>query len=229
MSPLLFTSGRQWKGGAWKWISMFNNSWWWWRHSLVAFRVRVFLLVWARESVKTPSQVLHYQLGSGCDNNIFPKRWVCLWKTLVLREDGLALFERQAAGGTDALIFQQGCSCGASCLFSAWQGEVLVESRLRSSAGEAEKMASNEQRYALQVTLLHWPTRARRKIWSQTTNLLSVIESVSCSVLGCCTNRYKKAALSACNLFHHQTGHKVRYRIETENFNLIDCHWWWIF
>lgn len=43
----------------------------------------------------------------------------CLWKMLVLGEDGLALFERQAAGGTDALIFQQGYSCGASWLFSA--------------------------------------------------------------------------------------------------------------
>lgn len=57
---------------------------------------------------------------------------------LVLGEDGLALFERQAAGGTDALIFQQGYSCGASWLFSAWQGS-CVESRLRSSAGEAGK------------------------------------------------------------------------------------------
>lgn len=38
----------------------------------------------------------------------------CLWKAVVLLEDGLALFERRAAGGTDALIFQQGFSCGVS-------------------------------------------------------------------------------------------------------------------
>lgn len=36
MSPLLFTSGRRWKGGAWKWILMINSLRWRW-DSLVVF------------------------------------------------------------------------------------------------------------------------------------------------------------------------------------------------
>lgn len=90
---------------------------WWQRDSLVVLQGKSFPPGVNR--VKTHSQVLLHQMGSGCDGNVFPRRWLCLWKMLVLEEDGLAPFERQAAGGTDALIFQQGFSCGVSWLFSA--------------------------------------------------------------------------------------------------------------
>lgn len=84
-------------------------------------------------------------MGSGCDDNVFPRR--CLWKMLVLEEDGLALFERQAAGGGG-----KGRGGGVVMLWYSSRGllrglkAVLClaggrcgESRLCSSAGEAGK------------------------------------------------------------------------------------------
>lgn len=103
---------------------------------------------------------------------------------------GFARFERRAAGGDRCGDIPAGGPLWGPAVVLCLAGGSLFESRLRSSAGEAGKMAGDEQRRASRVMFLNMQLRARGKIRSQPGQRDSqrVRESESCSVPYCTSN-----------------------------------------
>lgn len=155
----------------WKWpadelkgIVLINKSWWHRDGFFVSIGRKCFPP--GVNLIISENAVLLRQMGSGCNDNVFLRGWLCLWKMLVLEEDGLALFERQATGRGGQMfwyssrglaVWSHGCSLPSRGTFW-WVAPMQL-------SGIGWEMASNEQRYAPQVMLLHLQMR-RDRMWS---------------------------------------------------------------
>lgn len=168
MSPLLFTSARRRKGGAWKWILMTNSSQWRW-DSLLASQGRSFpswcgpenkwerpprccSARWARDAM------IMYSPGVG---SAFEKCWC--WEKMALR-----CLKGEPRGGQMLWYSSRGLAAGPRGCSLPSRGTVLLS---HAHAAQREKPGNGRQ-CALACSSGHVAAFTRRgqkgKIWSQT-------------------------------------------------------------
>lgn len=186
MSPLLFTSARRRKGGAWKWILMTNSSQWRW-DSLLASQGRSFpswcgpenkwerpprccSARWARDAM------IMYSPGVG---SAFEKCWC--WEKMALR-----CLKGEPRGGQMLWYSSRGLAAGPRGCSLPSRGTVLLS---HAHAAQREKPGNGRQ-CALACSSGHVAAFTRRgqkgKIWSQTVLICkSVREWVSRSAVCC--------------------------------------------